>query len=369
MSQPQFPTNPPVDRGDVINQVISSIAAEELALSHILNAEGEKIQYAIGTIPGLIGGSTVDQVRDVNSSVEQLLGNALENQILLTGKLSDTLRAPVIIGVTGATGATGATGSATGATGATGMTGATGAIGATGADGPVGITGPTGPVGITGAMGAMGAVGATGANGSAGATGTTGANGPTGSAGDIGSAGPTGATGATGPTGATGVNGITGPTGAAGAVGATGPAGPIGANGPNPSATAGFAANTVGSSFLVVLGGTDIPLPSAQQLSADIVPNGTNTVFTVNTAGNYRISYHVNTTAALLMGSRVLISGAANAASVINPVLSLSQFSNEFEVSLASGATVELQMFTSLLGTAVLLNNAAGASLMIIRLS
>ncbi|MFQ9917433.1 MAG: hypothetical protein ACLRWQ_14570 [Flavonifractor plautii] len=54
MSLPTFPPiEPPLSREGSINEIISSIAAEELSLSHILNAEGEKLQYVLGTLPGL----------------------------------------------------------------------------------------------------------------------------------------------------------------------------------------------------------------------------------------------------------------------------------------------------------------------------
>ena len=48
MSLPSFPVvNPPIEREDAVNQILSSIAMEELGLSHILNAEGEKLQYIL----------------------------------------------------------------------------------------------------------------------------------------------------------------------------------------------------------------------------------------------------------------------------------------------------------------------------------
>ena len=48
MSLPSFPVvNPPIEREDAVNQILSSIAMEELGLSHILNAEGEKLQYIV----------------------------------------------------------------------------------------------------------------------------------------------------------------------------------------------------------------------------------------------------------------------------------------------------------------------------------
>ncbi|MGF7142146.1 hypothetical protein HNQ56_000556 [Anaerotaenia torta] len=368
MSQPSFPTiSPPLDRGDAINQIISSIAYEELGLSHILNAEGENLQFVLGSLPGLTGGNaTYEEVVDVNGSVQDMLDSVLGSQLMLNSKMAAALQAPVIPGVTGATGATGATGPAEGAAGATGATGPTGAQGSTGATGALG---PTGPDGATGPTGAAGALGATGPDGAAGATGSTGATGPTGTAGALGSIGPTGPTGATGVAGATGATGPTGAGGPVGSVGPTGPTGPTGAPGPNLTATAGYAVNTAGSTISVALGATNVPLPSVQLLSPDITVNGTDTVFTINTAGLYRISYHINTTLGLLLGSRLLINGSPNTASTINPIVTLSNYSNEIEINLGAGATVALQMFASIIGAAVLLNNAAGASLMIIRLS
>ena len=144
---------------------------------------------------------------------------------------------------------------------------------------------------------------------------------------------------------------------------------PTGATGPNPTATAGFAANTQGSSILVALGGTPIALPNAQVLSPDITVNAGNTVFTVVTPGTYQISYHVNTTASLLMGTRLVINGANSTPSTVNPVISTSSFENQIKVTLPANSTVSLQMFTNLAGTAILVGGGAGASLTIIRLS
>jgi hypothetical protein len=161
-----------------------------------------------------------------------------------------------------------------------------------------------------------------------------------------------------------------GTTGTAGAIGPTGPTGPTGADGPNLTATAGFAANTTGALITVLVAGTNIALPNSQLLSPDITVNGANNVFTVNTFGRYRVSYHINTTAALLLGSRLMINGSPNAASIIDPVISLSNFAAEIELDLPTAATVSLQMFAPLfVGAATLLSNACGASLMIIRLS
>ena len=50
MSMPQFPQTPNLNFENAISQILVSIAMEELALSHILNAEGEKLQFAFGSV-------------------------------------------------------------------------------------------------------------------------------------------------------------------------------------------------------------------------------------------------------------------------------------------------------------------------------
>ena len=367
MSMPTFPQiDPPLTREGSLNEIIASIAAEELSLSHILNAEGEKLQYVLGTLPGLGEAAALTEVMQINQSVQDTMSNIMEQQMLLSGKLSAAMTAPVLPGPAGPTGATGATGPAEGAAGVTGTTGPTGAegpIGVVGATGLTGATGPAGAAGATGPTGADGAVGPTGTTGPLGATGVTGPTGPTGADGAV------GATGATGPTGADGAAGLAGVVGAAGAAGPTGATGLTGPTGPTgPALSSAFAANTQGSSVLVALGGTPIALPNAQLLSPDITVNAGNTVFTVVTPGTYQISYHVNTTAALLMGTRLVINGTNSVPSTINPALSISNFENQIKVTLPANSTISLQLFTSIVGTAVLVSGGAGASLTIVRL-
>ena len=50
MSLPVFPDIPKdFTFEDSIFQILTSIAMEEIGLSHIINAEGEKLQYVLGT--------------------------------------------------------------------------------------------------------------------------------------------------------------------------------------------------------------------------------------------------------------------------------------------------------------------------------
>ncbi|MGL4453063.1 MAG: hypothetical protein ACRCTZ_18030 [Sarcina sp.] len=99
MSMPSIPNMNPiigVDIDDSINMLISSIALEEMGLSHIINAEAEKIQYILGTLDTVhdMGGfkqHSVEDILRVNSSVDKTLREVLKNQMLLHMKFEDTI--------------------------------------------------------------------------------------------------------------------------------------------------------------------------------------------------------------------------------------------------------------------------------------
>jgi len=102
---PKFPSYT-ITREEAINQILSSIAMEELALSHILNAEGEKIQYVLGTlhvddddnrsaVTPTPSGASIEDVLKVNDSVRMLLETVTFKQMLLKSKMSAALEADV----------------------------------------------------------------------------------------------------------------------------------------------------------------------------------------------------------------------------------------------------------------------------------
>ena len=96
MSAPNIPNITPVislDRDDAINLLLSSIAMEELGLSHILNAEGEKIQYLLGGMPGSAPPArpSVEQMLAMNESVRQTLDTAMKHEMHLQSKLETVI--------------------------------------------------------------------------------------------------------------------------------------------------------------------------------------------------------------------------------------------------------------------------------------
>lgn len=98
MSFPNIPDVDPViniDREDAKNLIIASVAFEELGLAHLINAEAEKIQYAVGTLNGgLQPPPEIDDLLDINKSVNTTLKNIIKTQMLLQFKLENIEELP-----------------------------------------------------------------------------------------------------------------------------------------------------------------------------------------------------------------------------------------------------------------------------------
>ena len=95
MSLPQFPDTPDgFTLDNSIYQILTSIAMEEVGLSHIINAEGEKLQYVLGTLEGFRPPTppTIEQILEVNESVAEMLKQIGFNQMFLNAKMSEALK-------------------------------------------------------------------------------------------------------------------------------------------------------------------------------------------------------------------------------------------------------------------------------------
>jgi len=89
MSMPNIPNITPLislDRCKTIDLILSSIALEEIGLSHILNAEGEKLQAIIKKNP-----ACTQSYLDVNDSVNKTLRTIVKSQMLLQFKMEDAI--------------------------------------------------------------------------------------------------------------------------------------------------------------------------------------------------------------------------------------------------------------------------------------
>lgn len=70
-------------RCQAVTDIITSIALEETALSHILNAEGEKIQKFVADDST----ATYDEILEANESVRSMVGAITRLEVILQGKL------------------------------------------------------------------------------------------------------------------------------------------------------------------------------------------------------------------------------------------------------------------------------------------
>lgn len=97
MSMPNIPdVNPNInlDIEDSAKMLFNSIAMEEMGLSHIINAEGEKLQYILGTLKdekNTCSPANTCELLKVNKYVDRVLREVLKNQIILQMKLEDTM--------------------------------------------------------------------------------------------------------------------------------------------------------------------------------------------------------------------------------------------------------------------------------------
>lgn len=88
MSMPSIPYSPNrPDRHDVFIDLLESIALEEIALSHILNAEGEKSQLIVKQFHKLCPCTFVNNMDKLCASNISVLDEIIMNQWLLIKKL------------------------------------------------------------------------------------------------------------------------------------------------------------------------------------------------------------------------------------------------------------------------------------------
>ena len=86
MSAPEIPER---TQEEALTDLLESIALEETALAHILNAEGEKIQAIVGQIED--GELTPDEAIEQQETIMRMLRMPIKQQMLLQFKLEDVL--------------------------------------------------------------------------------------------------------------------------------------------------------------------------------------------------------------------------------------------------------------------------------------
>ncbi|MCS7460410.1 hypothetical protein N0M98_09675 [Paenibacillus doosanensis] len=97
MSQAHIPNITPlitVTDHETVRLLMSSIALEEIALAHIMNAEAEKIQFILGTLDSSIQPPpyiSLENILAINQSVRKTLENVVLKEVLLQVKFANVL--------------------------------------------------------------------------------------------------------------------------------------------------------------------------------------------------------------------------------------------------------------------------------------
>lgn len=96
MSMPNIPNITPhisLTLEETITLLLSSIAMEEMALAHIMNAEAEKLQYVLGTLfdDHHHHGASIDDVMAVNRSVLKMMNTVTLKEVLLQMKFANII--------------------------------------------------------------------------------------------------------------------------------------------------------------------------------------------------------------------------------------------------------------------------------------
>ncbi|WP_199798396.1 hypothetical protein [Clostridium fermenticellae] len=90
MSLPNIPNITPIidiTRDEAINMLMASIAMEEMGLSHIINAESEKIQYILN--PNKCKCVSINDIKEINQGVEKIIRDVTNLQVFLQEKLEN----------------------------------------------------------------------------------------------------------------------------------------------------------------------------------------------------------------------------------------------------------------------------------------
>lgn len=94
MSLPNIPNIDPqisLSTEDVYNLLMASIAMKGLGLSHLINAEAEKVQFALGTLHAACDPACLDDILKINDSVRKTLSGVMQTELILLMQLSTTI--------------------------------------------------------------------------------------------------------------------------------------------------------------------------------------------------------------------------------------------------------------------------------------
>lgn len=97
MSQPTIPNITPtisLNMDQTIVMLLSSIALEEMAMAHLINAEAEKMQYVLGTLESRLkqaAAPNFEQLLAIQRSIGKMMNQVLNKDMYLNTRLQHVL--------------------------------------------------------------------------------------------------------------------------------------------------------------------------------------------------------------------------------------------------------------------------------------
>lgn len=97
MSQPTLPNITPtisLNMDQTIAMLLSSIALEEMAMAHLINAEAEKMQYVLGTLDSRLKSAVApsfEQLLEIQRSIGRMMNHVINKELQLNMKFQHVL--------------------------------------------------------------------------------------------------------------------------------------------------------------------------------------------------------------------------------------------------------------------------------------
>lgn len=93
---PEIPDIEPkitMTRDDAINLVLVSAGMQELSLAHIVNAEAEKSDFALGLLDTSPGPASIEEILELSKGTRKMLRNVLRSQMIIGMNVAEMVEA------------------------------------------------------------------------------------------------------------------------------------------------------------------------------------------------------------------------------------------------------------------------------------
>ncbi|MGL5674956.1 MAG: hypothetical protein ACRDDX_00925 [Cellulosilyticaceae bacterium] len=86
MSMPEIPNIEPeisITRDDAMNLLLASTGIQELSLAHLMNAEAEKMDFALGLLDTSPGPMSIEAILEASKSTRRMMRTITRSQMLI----------------------------------------------------------------------------------------------------------------------------------------------------------------------------------------------------------------------------------------------------------------------------------------------